>query len=107
MKRTKWMATALAVIMAAGMMFSTGTESQAAASAGSVYVVNQTGLTMVSISTPVSSIKLYSGLTWEQLEGDVGVRLNATVSDAGADARNAFISKATSVKGTVIKGLGR
>lgn len=56
----------------------------------------------VSIQTPQTTVKMYAGISWEQLELDVGVRLNVSDSECGAQARDIFNNTAASVGGYVV-----
>ena len=107
MKKNKWIALTMAAALAAAFIMSPETGMQVQASTGGkVYVDNQTkDISMVSISTPLTSTILYTGITWEQLEAGVGVRLNVSTSECGADARSAFTAQAAAVKGTIVKYL--
>lgn len=107
MKKNKWIAITMTAALTAAMIMSPGAGLQAqASSGGKVYVDNQTkDMSMVSISTPLTSTILYTGITWEQLEDGVGVRLNVSTSECGTDARKAFTAQAAAVKGTIVKYL--
>ena len=56
----------------------------------------------VSIQTPQATVKMYAGISWEQLELNVGVRLNVTDSECGEQARNTFSNMAASLGGHVV-----
>lgn len=109
MKKNKWIAVtvAAALTLTVAALPVADIQVNAASSANyGVYVDNQTtDISSVSISTPPVSILLYSGLTWEQLESDVSVRLNVSDVDCGAAARTAITSLASSLGGNVIQYL--
>lgn len=56
----------------------------------------------VSIQTPQTTVKMYAGISWEQLELNIGVRLNVTDSECGEQARTVFNNTAASVGGYVV-----
>lgn len=103
MKNRKWVAVSLSAILAGAMMFTSTAEVQASKD-GTVYVDNQvSNMSMVSMSTPQSSIVLYAGETWQQITEGVSIRLNVSDSAAGESARAAYVNKAAAVGGSVVK----
>ena len=103
------MATILTTAMALSVLVSPAAELQADAAAKdvSVSVDNRVkDIPGVSIQTPPETVRLFAGLSWEQLESDnIGVRLNVTDSDCGPVAKRALSSMAASLGASEVKTL--
>lgn len=73
-----------------------------------VYTTNLTEdnpLPSIRMQTPQDTIKLYAGMTWEQLEMNMGARLNVSDAQCGPSALSAFQNIAASYGGSVVKTL--
>ncbi len=90
MKAKKVTAAVLATVLAFGVFLAPASGLQAKAeidwfvnpNAASVYAINSTeGTPKVAIHTPAKTVKMYAGISWDQLDMDVGARLN--VQEAG------------------------
>lgn len=72
----------------------------------SVYTLRNKGVVPeVAIRTPAKTVKLYAGLTWEQLEMDMGVRLNVSNSGYGPVAQASVRKLAASLNANVMLAL--
>ena len=108
MKAKKLIATIMATVMAAGVFFMPQAELEANAfdnwNSARVYTYNSVkDISKVSICTPPNTTKGYAGLSWEQMELNMGVRMNVTQSACGNEARVMFNQKAASLGASVVK----
>ncbi|MCR5715440.1 MAG: hypothetical protein K6G23_01160 [Lachnospiraceae bacterium] len=103
----KWIAAALAaVLVIVGVVGyeTTMTTEAGYGTGGATYVYNAVDdISFLSISTPASSILTYSGLTWQQMEEDIGVRLNLSNTTPGSAGQIALTAKAAEAGGTVLR----
>lgn len=108
MKAKKLIAAVMATVMSAGLFLMPQAEMEANAfdnwNSARVYTYNSVSdIANVSICTPPNSVKGYAGLSWEQMEMNMGVRMNVTQSACGNDARVMFNQKAASLGASVVK----
>lgn len=95
MRSKKIMAVALAAAMATGTLVAPASQLEAKAAAGFVSVNNQaSGISSVSFHTPEDTLRQYAGLSWEELDMKMKLRLNVTDSECGPLARKALGDKA-------------
>ena len=105
----KIIATGLAMVMALTVFIAPANEMKAEAAIplneGRVYSINSDKdyFARVSISTPETTTRLYSGLTWQQLSMNIGVRLTIDDPICGPAALTAFDYMAKSFGGNVVR----
>lgn len=105
----KIIATGLAMVMALTVFLAPANEMKAEAAIplneGRVYSINSDKdyFSRVSISTPEMTTRLYSGLTWQQISMNIGVRLTVGDPVCGPAAFTAFDYMAKSFGGTVVR----
>lgn len=105
MKLKKIIAAALTAALVLGILAApeTGLEAKAAET---VYTNNQaTGIPGVNMQTPQQTVRLYAGLSWQQLEAGIGVRLNVSDSECGPLARRALTNMAAALGASEVKTL--
>lgn len=108
MKLKKLAATVLAAVMAVCVLISpaAGLEVKADDWNSGVYVNNQAnGIQRVSIQTPQGTVKVYAGLSWQELDENFGVRLNVADSECGPAARKPLNDRAASLGAVEVKTL--
>lgn len=102
------MATILTAAMALSVLAAPAAElhAKAAVKGAAVYTNNQVkDIPGVNMQTPPETVKLYAGLSWEMMEGNIGVRLNVTDSGCGPVAKRALNSTAASLGASEVKTL--
>lgn len=77
----------LAAVLAAGTLITPAAKMQTEAAYSPVYTGNQ-DIPKVNIQTPQNTLRLYTEMSWEELEENIGVRLAASKVEVGPAAKN-------------------
>lgn len=114
MKVKKATAAVLAAVLAFGVFLAPASGLQTKAeidwsvnpNVASVYSMNITeGTPKVAIHTPAKTVKMYAGISWDQLDMDMGARLNVTKSGYGPVAQAATNNLAAALGAKVVMAL--
>lgn len=108
MKAKKLAAVLLASVMALSVFVTPASALQVKAAPNGnnskVYTMNFTkDIPNVRIQTPPGTVKMYSGMSWERLEMNVGVRLNVTDSSCGKEAQAMYQGLAAFLGSSIVR----
>jgi len=114
MKLKKAVTVIMAAVMSVCVFTAPASERQAEAKTidrsqnandAEVYAISKTGdIPNVSFHTPDRSVKMYAGLSWEQLDMNLGVRMYVRKDNCGEEAK-ALLNKKVSSMGAELIGI--